>query len=663
MATQLFILGVVWGSVAVVAASTLLAWRHRPRPGATAFAVAMLAATWWITTSAVGLFTTDAALALFWAKVAWAGIATFPVAWLAFALAYTGRNRWLRPRRFAVVAAVPAVTLVLALTNGLGHTLVYRSTAFEAFGTVGILYRSFGPWFWVHTAYSVGLMLVGGGLVLSLVTQQRRLYRGQATGLMLVIAPPLVGTVVYAAGLSPVEGFDPTPYTFVISGAAGLSSLSQFSFLDAVPVASRVAHRSVVDNLDAGVLVTDTTGHVVDANPRADDLLGTDASVVGDHVTAWLPSAVTRHAVAGGTAEAGPQERTRAVNDETTDTGAGRQPSTGTEAAVSTDGPTAAAGHTATGTDVSSAGSTDGGVAAVGDSADGDRSVAPDPGRDDPVTLLEAGATADDAAIVTLDGDDRRRYYEVSVTTLTDPFDTVTGRVYLVRDVTGRRARLQRLNVLNRVLRHNLRNEMNVVYGLADALEHDADPEAVAGDIREKARDLVSLSEKAREVDAVLKDGERETTDLGRVVEIECERLRDEYTGVEVAFATPDRSVRVDAVAGTVLRNLVENAAEHNTDTDPWVEVTVSVDDGRATVTVADNGPGIPAAERQAIAADAETQLEHASGLGLWVATWGTATAGGSFEVTDRDGGGTVATATFPIRPAERPADDSTPEG
>jgi PAS domain-containing protein/anti-sigma regulatory factor (Ser/Thr protein kinase) len=588
MVSQLFTVGVVWGSVLVVAASTVLAWRQRPRPGATAFAVAMLAATWWVATSSLGLFALDPAVRVFWATAEWAGIVTFPVAWLVFALAYTGRSEWTSARRIGSLSVVPAVTFALALTDGVFHDLVYRSVDFAAFGTVSILYRTFGPWFWVHAAYSTALLVVGGALVVQLATERRLLYRGQATALVLVVAAPLVGSAVYVGGASPVEGFDPTPYTFVISGAAGLAALTQFSFLDAVPVTNRVARRSVVENVDAGVLVADTTGHVVDANPRAGALFDTD-DPEGAHVSTLLPESVRPERAEDGTGREG-------------------------------DGP----GGTDPGADGHD------GVPESCDRESADHAVAED------VVAHERG--------------DGVRYYEVSGTTLTDESGALTGRIYLVRDVTDRRTRLQRLNVLNRVLRHNLRNEMNVIYGFADTLEYgDPDPEVVASDIRGKAEELVALSGRAREIDELLTEDDGPPTDLCRVVAIECGRVDDDYPGVAVDTETPGETLHVDASAGTVVANLVENAARHNTADEPRMTVTVTAADGEATVRVADNGPGIPEQERSAVDADLETQLGHGSGLGLWLVNWGTTNAGGDLTIEDRDGGGTVVTATFQL--------------
>jgi nitrogen-specific signal transduction histidine kinase len=50
-----------------------------------------------------------------------------------------------------------------------------------------------------------------------------------------------------------------------------------------------------------------------------------------------------------------------------------------------------------------------------------------------------------------------------------------------------------------------------------------------------------------------------------------------------------------------------------------------------------DNGPGIPQPEIDILESGNETALEHGSGLGLWLANWGTKQLEGnlSFDVDD----------------------------
>ncbi|WP_459987600.1 ATP-binding protein, partial [Natrinema sp. JCM 9743] len=72
------------------------------------------------------------------------------------------------------------------------------------------------------------------------------------------------------------------------------------------------------------------------------------------------------------------------------------------------------------------------------------------------------------------------------------------------------------------------------------------------------------------------------------------------------------------------------------------------------TLTVADDGPGIPPEERELLEGDREiTQLRHASGLGLWLVNWVVTQAGGRLTFHDNEPRGTVVTLAIPRADAE----------
>nr|WP_303651944.1 ATP-binding protein [Halovenus rubra] len=68
-----------------------------------------------------------------------------------------------------------------------------------------------------------------------------------------------------------------------------------------------------------------------------------------------------------------------------------------------------------------------------------------------------------------------------------------------------------------------------------------------------------------------------------------------------------------------VVDYIVENAAEHNVGPSPSVTVDLSETDETVILTISDDGPGIPDQEFSALDAEEETQLKHASGVGLWI--------------------------------------------
>ncbi len=124
----------------------------------------------------------------------------------------------------------------------------------------------------------------------------------------------------------------------------------------------------------------------------------------------------------------------------------------------------------------------------------------------------------------------------------------------------------------------------------------------------------------------------------------------------------PQREITLDApervlVAGDdtrlrqVVGNLVRNALVHTPSTTP-VEIEVTTQNGTAQLSVADHGPGLPAADRDRIfepfyRADASRSRDSGgAGLGLSIVSAVVAAHGGKIEVRETEGGG----ATFDVR-------------
>ncbi|WP_435063244.1 histidine kinase N-terminal 7TM domain-containing protein [Halobaculum sp. EA56] len=245
------------------------------------------------------------------------------------------------------------------------------------------------------------------------------------------------------------------------------------------------------------------------------------------------------------------------------------------------------------------------------------------------------------------------RVYEATVSGIDDHHGRVVGYTVTFADVTDREARRQRLEVLNRVLRHNLRNDMTVVVGNADLLTErvDEDDRPLADAISRRGRALQRLGEKARDVEEVLDDAAaaREVA-AAEVCRDVVRDVRESYPDADVAVDVPSdlRLVVRERVLRVVIGNLVENGIEHGDGA--TVRVAVRVDDDGVRFVVADDGPGIPEAELESIRSGTETALSHGSGLGLWVVRWGTRLLGADLSFDDRDTTGTVVTVALPER-------------
>ena len=270
--------------------------------------------------------------------------------------------------------------------------------------------------------------------------------------------------------------------------------------------------------------------------------------------------------------------------------------------------------------------------------------------------LPEAGPAADYLTVATEDG---RCQYDVTVTRLTDAHERFVGRVITFHDISEHLRQQQRLTVLNRVLRHNIRTETNLIQGYADLLG-DGDETAI---VKRRARRIEEIGEKSREVIDIFEEsrGRTETVPLGVLLEGCVETVREAYPATTVEYESDTEEVRVDSVLESVVANVVENAAEHNTSADPYVRIRVERAGDRVRVVVADNGPGIGDAELRVLKRGTETPLEHGSGLGLWLVKWGVDIVGGTVEFSANRPSGSVVTVEAPVRrPPEEEGDVDT---
>lgn len=248
--------------------------------------------------------------------------------------------------------------------------------------------------------------------------------------------------------------------------------------------------------------------------------------------------------------------------------------------------------------------------------------------------------------------DDGRRAFDSQVTELTDQHGRILGHVVGLRDITDRQRRQQRLQVLARMLRHNFRNDLQVVQiNLETAAERATESvESLLTTAQETTDKLLSHAETARNVQTALDELELVHQDLGVIVPLLVEQVRETYPAATIEESVPE-SITVEAATSLqdALWELLDNACEH---TGSALHVTVSVgrETERAVVTITDDGPGIPEYEYNVLEAGEETGLEHASGLGLWFAYWVVTAVGGDLTF-DTDTGTTVR-VTLPLADA-----------
>ncbi|WP_348612487.1 PAS domain-containing protein [Halobaculum rarum] len=304
----------------------------------------------------------------------------------------------------------------------------------------------------------------------------------------------------------------------------------------------------------------------------------------------------------------------------------------------------------------------------------------------EPVARLRRAIDAGKQASVVLlnkRSDGRKWHNSLDISPIRGPGGEVTHYLGFQRDVTEWMSREQRLTVLDRVLRHNIRNRLNVVLGYADrvddafaaaetkseaataddwgdsdVLSNAVDIDSVRADIdriRAAATDILDLSDSARRFrENIAVDGDADPVDAAAVVVDVASTLAADADGADILVSTPDGPVTVAGAAplSLVVEELLSNSLEHVAD--PTVRVSLAVEGDDAVLRIADDGQGITPDSRVPLESGAETATEHGQGVGLWLVRWTVDAVGGTVSYKEGVDGGAVVTARFPIVDGDR---------
>jgi signal transduction histidine kinase len=527
---------------------TAVGLRFRGDPGTRSFVGLAAAAAVWAFGYGFALVTPDPQLRRLLEIPIWIGRVSIPVAWLVFALEYTGRTELLTRGRVAVLCVFPVATLVALFVNP-AYEVLFSNYRIASTAIATVQYDP-TPYFWTQLLYSYALIGTGTLILFGMVLSPERLFSVQAWALVVGATIPTITNVFWLLDRGPVPGLDLTPAALSVTCGLFAVALLRFDLLGLSPGPQRLGWRTAIEDFEEGVLVVGTDGRVVDANPAARALFpATDP--FGSDVTALL-------------------------------------------------------------------------------------------GRED--------LPVDETLTLGLDTPVGRRRFEITVSPVEDGQGRQIGRTFVLHDITEREQREQRLSVLNRVLRHNLRNDMNVIHGCAEAAsgETDRDDEYLRL-VGKHADELVELSETARTIQRVV-DADPSLTreiDVAAFLDDLLGEVTDGYSSVTVEMETPEQATLVanPSVVRAVLHQALENAVKHG---DGRVRVECHCEEGWVAFAVADDGQGLPDLERRAIKTETETDLIHSGGLGLWLIRWGTRTLGGELSVDASEWDGTRLLVRLP---------------
>lgn len=221
------------------------------------------------------------------------------------------------------------------------------------------------------------------------------------------------------------------------------------------------------------------------------------------------------------------------------------------------------------------------------------------------------------------------------------------------RDITERRRRERQLAVMDNLLRHNLRNDLNVIVSALDTIDRETDNPDVTEQtrvIRRVGSELLTTAEKQRDtIDVLTAPTEHSTIDLATSIRGSINRVREEHPSVIVDVELPEPFL-VHGLPDLELAiaELIDNAIAH-ADCAPQIHITGRASDSRRTVTIEDNCPPIPETEYRVLTGEREMNaLYHTSGLGLWLVYWVVTLSDGHISFSEQSPRGNAISISLP---------------
>ncbi len=240
---------------------------------------------------------------------------------------------------------------------------------------------------------------------------------------------------------------------------------------------------------------------------------------------------------------------------------------------------------------------------------------------------------------------------------ITNERDEITHFVAIEEDITDIQFIEEVLSVMDRVLRHNVRNSVTAIDGYANLLEGELDEtehRAAVQTIRDHTHKLEQVSSETRTIRELFRRRHSQHSLSVGAIEGFIETRREQHPAAEIELGM-DIDSGVEIQNGSLLQlaidEALENAVVHNDQDHPHVMVKVDQieSESEVRIEIAENGPGIPADQWEVITAGKETALAHSTGIGLWLIHWTVTALGGTLERRDNKPRGTILRYLIPI--------------
>jgi PAS domain S-box-containing protein len=149
-----------------------------------------------------------------------------------------------------------------------------------------VIAKELGPWFWIHCAYSYGIMLATIFVLIGTLREKGSYYRHQTIVFLIGFGLVFSVNIFYVLKLGPVRRFDLTPIVLSLSAMIFWLGIFRYRLYRILPV----ARNTVFERIANGILVIDKDGVLIDCNEAAQRIFSLDGrTCIGKNLRDILP--------------------------------------------------------------------------------------------------------------------------------------------------------------------------------------------------------------------------------------------------------------------------------------------------------------------------------------------------------------------------------------
>ncbi len=286
--------------------------RRRHSKGAATFALTMMMMTAWSVIYILVFSSADLSARIFWNNVIYIPVGFTPILFLALCMEFAGYDDWIYSKKILWFTIWPVIFFLIKWTD-VRYGLVYYDMHMEHIGTYMILAKKYGPIYYINVIYILLLNLASFTLLIRGLFFKNTVYRRQSFSLLAALFLPHIPYAYFLYTKSSL--LIPLDATILFFGPTGLTlawGIFRLKLFDLVPV----ARATVIETMDAGVMVMDLQNRIIDVNPAFQSILGRPAaSINGQDVESVCGSI---QALAGVCKDWNITETEFCVNDHTT---------------------------------------------------------------------------------------------------------------------------------------------------------------------------------------------------------------------------------------------------------------------------------------------------------------------------------------------------------